>query len=127
MWHQLAREVNGKWSHTRCGRCQSVLINFTGFHCFQKARHKVFIITDEMCCNQAIFHELQKVTRCEEISVLVGELLEKLPGNATLSYELLQSLCGCMEIRISSELMMVLDQLRYFLQKKLWINKHNIW
>ena len=81
-----------------------------------------------MCCNQAIFHELQKVSWCEEISILVWELLEKLQGNATLSYELLQSsLCGCMGIRSKSELIMVLDQLRYFVQKKLWINKHNIW
>ena len=52
MWYQLAREVNGKCSHTRC--CYSVFINLLRFHCSQKARQEVFILAYEISYNRAI-------------------------------------------------------------------------
>ena len=108
MWYQLAREVNGKWDHTRC--CHSELINLLGFHCFQKARHKVFILAYEISYDQAIFHELQKVICCEEVGVILWKLPKELESNATLIRKLSPfSSSGCVGVWIMPELVVELD------------------
>ena len=63
MWYPPTWEVNGKWSRTRC--CHPVLVNLPCFQCSQKGRHNVFFIANEVSYNQAISHELQKISWCK--------------------------------------------------------------
>ena len=120
--------MNGKWSHTRCGRCGLVEINLFWFHCSQKARHKEFILAYEISYNQAIFHELQEVRWCEEVGVIFWELPKELESNAPLIHKLSPfSSYGCLGLWAMPELVVVFNQLRDFIQKDLRINKHYVW
>ena len=118
--------MNGKWSHTRC--FHSILIYFLVFHCFQKAGHEVFIITNEMSYDQAIFHELQKVICCEEVGVMFWELPKELESDAPLICKLSPfSSHSLLMLWAMPEHVVVLNQLRDLIQKDLRINKHNVW
>ena len=121
MWYQLTWKVNGKWNHTRC----SVLINLLGFHCSQKASHEVFVLPYEISYNQVIFHELQKVSWCEEVGLMFWELPEELDSNACFIYKLSPfSSYGGVGV---PELIVKLDHFRDLVQNELWIDKHSVW
>ena len=81
-----------------------------------------------MSCNQAIFHELQKVICCEEVGVMFSELPKEVESNAPLIHKLSPfSSYGCLELWVVPEFVVVFNQLRDFIEKDLRINKHNVW
>ena len=89
------------------------------FHCSQKASHEVFITADEMSYNQANVQELQKISWCEILGILVWELLKELERYAGLISELPQYvgvhfIPELARICFMPELVMILDKLRDF-------------